>query len=457
MNSLPLPPSNTGLGLHYFPDDTHYRLADAELWLPRLKLLGASWLTLVGSLDRAIPEPFIRRVIDAGLEPVIHLPVRPIAPVDADALAVLYRCYAKWGVHYVVLFDRPNTRAVWPAADWGREGLVGRYLDVALPALQLAQSLGMAPVLAPLHPGGDYWDTSFLDAAIRLLDSRGQRALLDDLVLAIYGLAGNRPADWGAGGPSRWPGAKPYVTAPGSQDQIGFRAFEWYADVISARLGGPRPMIMVAGGAVPGDATDPNFPVVDATRHVYCNLALAKGMVERTLPSYLLNVTFWLLAAEGGAAPAAWFQRDGSQLPAVAAIRQLIASSNGKAAKTATGAAGREPPHPKGGFQPGVGARPLYHYLLLPPAREPSDWYALYGAALEYLRRFQPTCGFSVLEAQSADFVTIVGDEAGITAASEQALLAAGCKVERVGGRDVIETQMRLNELAQTGQRFSSI
>ena len=67
----------TTLGFHYFPDETHYRRADLQAWLPELEAVGARWLTLIGSLTRAVPEPFIKGLFDAGIEPIIHLPAMP--------------------------------------------------------------------------------------------------------------------------------------------------------------------------------------------------------------------------------------------------------------------------------------------------------------------------------------------------------------------------------------------
>jgi hypothetical protein len=98
------------LGLHYFPDDTHYRISDLQTWLPELQALGARWLTLVGSLTRAVPEAFIKPVREAGIEPIIHLPVVPMRPILPADLETLFQSYARWGVKYVALFSEPNVR-----------------------------------------------------------------------------------------------------------------------------------------------------------------------------------------------------------------------------------------------------------------------------------------------------------------------------------------------------------
>ena len=50
--------------------------------------------------------------------------------------------------------------------------------------------------------------------------------------------------------------------------------------------------------------------------------------------------------------------------------------------------------------------------------------------------------------------VTIIGGEAGVSAATEQALRQSGCKVERIAGRNEEETGRMLTELARQGRRF---
>lgn len=105
--------------------------------------------------------------------------------------------------------------------------------------------------------------------------------------------------------------------------------------------------------------------------------------------------------------------------------------------------------------QSGVAIKPVQHYLLLwqRPHPGPMARQELIGA-LGYLVRFRPTVGFRPEEAKSAEYVTILGGEAGVSLATEKMLLEAGCKVERIEGRNDEEIAQRLNELAQTGRRF---
>ena len=103
----------------------------------------------------------------------------------------------------------------------------------------------------------------------------------------------------------------------------------------------------------------------------------------------------------------------------------------------------------------GVGIKSLRHYMLF--------WQRVYPGplarqdfinAVGYVARFRPTIGFSADDARHAEYVTIVGGEAGVSLETEQALRAAGCKVERIAGRNEDETGRMLAELVRLGRRF---
>jgi N-acetyl-anhydromuramyl-L-alanine amidase AmpD len=106
-------------------------------------------------------------------------------------------------------------------------------------------------------------------------------------------------------------------------------------------------------------------------------------------------------------------------------------------------------------IQAGVGVKSVRHYMLF--------WQRSYPGplarqdlvnAINYIVRFRPAIGFSLNDARNAEYVTIVGSEAGISATEEKALQNSGCKVERIAGRDEEETSRMLSELANLGRRF---
>jgi hypothetical protein len=439
------------IGFHYFPDDAHYREVDMAAWLPELAAMGVSWLTLTGSPSRGIPEHFIRGLIANQIEPVIHLPVAPIQAVDKPALFSQMQAYASWGVRYVVVFAEPNSRRAWTPADWAKIGLTERFVEILLPCLAGAAEAGLTPVFPPLAPGGDFWDTTFLEDSLEILQKRAEPNVLDRLAFGAYLWTYNRPLEWGRGGAARWPLARPYLTPPNSQDQRGFHVYEWYDEIVREHLGESRPIICVAGGARLGDSTDPRYPAVDEARQTSANLQIANAAVSGELPETVANVSFWLLAAatDSPMAAQAAFRPDGTTAPFVAALKQMAFEN--KIAKSPVTVPTVSAAIPK--TLPKNGVKPLYHYVLLPVFEwGVSDWH--WNAALEYIKAFRPAVGFSPNEAALARYITIVGNEQGVTAAIEQALKTAGCVVDRVSGKDGEETQAQLISMAQHNQRF---
>jgi hypothetical protein len=422
----------TSLGFHYFPDEAHYRRADLQAWLPELVALEAKWLTLIGSLTRAVPEAFVKGLLDAGIEPIIHIPAVPTKRdpkgVTAATLSGLFRTYARWGVKYVVAFSEPNMRTAWAPADWGQASLVQRFLDLALPLLAAQHEAGLQPVFPALRAGGDYWDTAFLEAALVGLQQRGQQTLAQNLTFAANLWTHNRPLSWGQGGLQRWPASRPYLTPPGSQDQRGFRLFDWYDEIIRARLGASRPILCLAGGPTLGDQTDKAFPAIDDLRHASCIQELAQAVEAGQMPEHVLNVNLWLLAAPEGSpfGQEAWYRPDGSTVTAVEALKRLGGPGQRAAHRRldeSKGLAAEQAEH--------AGPKPLRHYVLLPTFEwGVSEWH--WTAALAYVQAHRPVCGFSAAEAAQAQRVTIVGNEQGVSAAVEAELRQAGCSVERL-------------------------
>lgn len=105
-----------------------------------------------------------------------------------------------------------------------------------------------------------------------------------------------------------------------------------------------------------------------------------------------------------------------------------------------------------GQIQQGAGLKTIRHYVLFPAGEGATG--DLFVNATGYMAKFRPTVGFSVEEARSAEYVTIVGAEAGVSAACERQLVEAGCKVERISGRTDDDTARLLVEMARVGRRF---
>ncbi len=299
---MPTTPQQTRYGFYYYPDILHYTENDIHTWIPELKALGASWLTLLSPIDRAIPESFILRMIGEGIQPILHIPLSTTRSGNNDELHVLFDAYAHWGVKYVALFDRPNLLKNWAPSNWAKNNLVERFLDIFIPCAEAARQAGLTPVFPPLEPGGDYWDTAFLFAALQGILRRGQTDLLNQLVISAYGWSGNRSPNWGAGGPERWPRTRPYSTPQDSEDQFGFRIFDWYLAITVAAIGKSRPILLLGAGSRIGDQLDPRSPAVDIHAHTWQNMTLVQLMSGipqdyDPVPAEVICCNFWLLSA----------------------------------------------------------------------------------------------------------------------------------------------------------------
>jgi hypothetical protein len=412
------------LGIHYFPDTLHFREADLQIWLPELSALGIAWIVLETEIDRAIPESFITGLIKAHIQPILRFRLDTgQIPIDAE-LQTLFEVYSRWGVREVVLFDRPNDRKAWPAAAWAQQDLVDRFLDKFIPHANLAMASGLTPLYPPLEPGGSYWDTAFLRSSLTSLLRRKQDQLLSKLGIAAYAWTFNRPLDWGAGGPDRWPRTRPYFTPENSQDQRGFRIFDWYRSIIQNTLRTNLPIYLLETGrqTVSDPLASHDSPFDAAT--IQLNIAkLLNGEEVRIsetaeeplapIPMDVVCGAMWLLSTSS-ALPVesqAWYTPDGKALPAAESLKVWRAR-----AKIAQ-----------------LGANRIRHYLLLPTYEWGIDEVHL-EVIRPFLRKHRPVVGFSIDEAMLAEAVTVIGDETVYPEDALNRLRQAGCKVERIQG-----------------------
>lgn len=438
----PLLTQRNRLGFHYYPDTLHYRNADLEIWLPELAALGASWLVLKTPADRAIPENFIRGLIQAEITPILQFDLPLAKPIPTTDLEPLMLAYARWGVKAVLLFDRPNSHRVWPPYFWAQEDLVNRFLERFIPLANLTLRAGLVPVFPALEPGGGYWDTAFLRSALELLDQRKESAILQNLVLAARPWLHHHHLNWGNGGPDRWPDARPYSMPQESEDQRGFRIFDWYLAISRAVLGRSCPIILLETGASADPVSNQYAPqTVEEQATIVLTIARLLNnenvqdpeTPERLLvplPSEVINANFWLLAADPYSPfqSAAWYKADGSRLPVVQKWMEWRKDSRVEAQETF---------QPKIPEVPSVSGfdttHPIRHYLLLPSYEwGVADWHL--EVIRPFVKKYRPTIGFSLKEASLAERVTVVGSQQTFPDEDLQQLRNLGCEVERIDG-----------------------
>ena len=299
MNLLdyPRPRGDTGVGFHWFPDYRHYEERYFDTFVPELKAMGTSWLVLLSEGLTPIADWFLRGLIEQDIEPIIRIYTPFVTFIDQAGLRRVCQHYAALGVHYVHVFNEPNLRIEW--AEWNPESLPARFMNFLIPCLETMYGVeGIVPVFTPLSPGGDYWDTSFLKAALAVLNQRGKKYLYDKMAVGIHNYAFNKPLTWGKGGNTRWGCARPYQRVPGCEDHTGFYQFEWYDEIVRQRAGRRLPLIGCENGVRPGDADDPRSPAINEALHGERSGAMCQMMMNGEVPYYFLNNAFWLLAAE---------------------------------------------------------------------------------------------------------------------------------------------------------------
>lgn len=419
----PLPVSvEKRVGIHYFPDTKHYNHADLERWLPVVQSLGVNWIVLQAPTDRAIPQEFIDALIDSDINPVIHFNSSLIDPPSLEDLQPLLKAYATWGVRYVAFFDRPNLRSQWPVNGWTQRGLVNRFLEVFQPFALEAVEAGMTPVFPALEPGGDFWDTAFLRAALESFAESGEGTLRESLALGAYAWTGDKSMTWGAGGPENWPATMPYHTPENSEDQRGFRIFDWYNAISRAVLGKELPIILIGAGVQreSGKALDAQ----QGTRAVKMAETLMRNLdpgKNNTVPENVLACNFWLLSAmpETPEATLAWYKINGKSTKF--ADEWMAWKLGTRESKQVTEDIEVAPAIPQ---QPHI-RRAIEHYLLLPNS---TDW------PMELIRAFvletKATMGISEEEAANAERVTLAGNLDSFSNELLRKLIQAGCQVD---------------------------
>ncbi len=416
----------TALGFHYYPDTLHYRQADLDAWLPELTALGAKWLVLRAEPGQAVPETFIRGLLQAEIAPIIQVQTRLGAVPNPFEQRPLLEAYAKWGVRHVQYFDMPNQREAWPVSGWVQQNLVERFLDVWLPFANLTASCGMTPILPPLFPGGSYWDTAFLQSALQSIQRRKATNVLDNLAISAYGWTDGRSLDWGSGGPHAWPSTHPYVTTQESQDQRGFRVYDWYLSIAEECLN-RTPGIFLYQAGLPvspqdllAEPVDPEVyhPDLMAITRLACGEEVTLPGTDAPLEALPEDVTaccMWLLAASSDSEyyNQGWYTAPGQP--------SLLAES-WKTHRPQKSAA------PKIFYPEG----PVFdHYLLLPVFEwGVADWHL--DVIRPYIKKFRPTIGFSIQEAALAKRVTVIGNDAAFPAEDLQELRNRGCVVEQI-------------------------
>ena len=205
--------------------------------------------TLVEVLSpQSLPAHAISALTQNGIHVDIFLKSTLNEDFDLLSYQDLLNNLAGLNVERVILFDRPNQQNFWKPEVWIQPDLVERFLEKYILLAEYCLEKSLQPVFPPLQPAGDYWDTAFLRLALQSLKEKGKTNLLNAFILSSYGWTYDHPMNWGSGGPECWPSSAPYYTPEDSQDQQGFRGYEWYQAQVKAVLDRRVPILLLQAG-----------------------------------------------------------------------------------------------------------------------------------------------------------------------------------------------------------------
>jgi hypothetical protein len=399
------------IGFSYFAEPKYLVAQQLHTWMPLLQKWGAKYIVLHSDFDLAVPEDVFISARNNGLDPFVHFTVPlPSARAFNDA-SVLLDIYKKWGAKYVILGDQPNAKHAWPIANWHYETLVEKYLDRLIPLANHAVRIGLRPILAPLLPGGDYWDCAFLELLLDGLKQHQMDHIIKTLTLASYGYTFHKPLQWGEGGPECWSGSKPYQTPQGHQDQIGFNNYEWVQASSQRMLGEKLPVLILDAGR-----SSPSIEPVEDERSIKTLQILINACRENrsketdpsaqvpALDDLVLGCTFGLDTFRtllGGEF-------------SIESLNRLFFSQPSTVDKA---------------FSAHTDVKFLKHYLLLPTYASGVPDVVL-NKVRPLIKSLQPTVGFSLEEAACAAKVSVFPDPFLFPDEKINMLRSAGCQVE---------------------------
>ncbi len=308
VSAFPRPPGDNGRGMHWVP--TVASSPDVvDRFVAEAKAMSVKWMVILNDGARVGANDYlVRKLTEAGIEPVMRIYTAGIRPIPGD-LEAMVRHYVALGVHYFQPFNEPNLRAEYA----GGAPSVSRYLDQWLPAARSITRAGGLPGFGSLAPGGDIDDVAFLHAALQEVKRRNATDALDRAWLSAHNYAHN--------GPTR-------VDDADSANGSAFFRFRVYEDVLRSALGREMPVLGTEGGAYVGDQQEATRPANDEARAVTAIQDVYRYMRDERAPWHLAY-SYWVIANEAGGgrdpgfAGQALFRVDGSVSPLVAALRNL--------------------------------------------------------------------------------------------------------------------------------------
>jgi hypothetical protein len=406
MIGLRMNKARTKIGFQYFTSEEYFTNQYLNVWMPTLRQAGATEVYFSSGFDYAIPEDVIKCAIENDLTPSLHFTTELPTPQQANEIFFLFDLYAKWGIASVILGKKPNIKESWQITGWQNENLIDQFLNRLIPLVEYSIKVGLKPVLSPLQPGGNFWDTAFMELVMRGLELRRLKEILEQISLASFGYTYNRPLSWGMGGPERWSISKPYSTPKGDEDQLGFHNFEWI-QAIGQKIVGKRLPVVILDAGFP--ASDDLQQYISSVQKILTALGYKERVDLSQNDQIKIDETIEVCAFSLDSLQE--FHKGRMDVTAFEKIFLIKALQANKCSS-----------EPKG-------KKPIRHYLLL-PKHESGVPDVVLNKVKPFIKKFHPTIGFSLEEAQLASKVSIFPDPLLFSTTEINRLRSAGCVVQ---------------------------
>jgi hypothetical protein len=398
--------SSNKLGFHYFLDDERFNKEDAHLWIKKLNEINAKWLVVNNPNKRAIPEEFIKSFLGSGIDLIVNFNQQLNSQNSQSNIRTLLDVYGKWGLKFACLFEKPNLLSSWGEIEWNKQNIVEIHLNKFIQFAKICIENNIKPIFSPLFPGGDYWDLAFLEESLKTLASTASPNVLNNIILSAFGWTHGHSIEWGSGGKKKWINSKPFKVSQNSQDQKGFRTYEWYLEISKKVLGRKLPIFIFEAGKNNSKESEDQISASDKLP-IIPNLLSGANIYDPEEPSHLLSplpnevlgCALFILSANsnGNYSPYRWFKSNGE--PLELAIN-LGAKNNYLDEKKDFIPITTEPIEESYHFK--------YHRFILIADELRNDMPILLEKLDTYIREFKPQIGFSINEALNAAHILII-------------------------------------------------
>lgn len=289
------------LGFHYYSDMEHYDEASLAFWLPKLISAGTRWIVLPIREEMELPENFVRRIVEHGIEPIIRIDYSAGRPPAPEVFRERMRAYHTLGVHLVQFFTAPNVKSAWERRDWQRGDIVSFFIERYKKYAAICIEQKIIPVFPTLKPGGDYSDLAFLAESIRILSAPENKLYLTNCFLSVN--AGFQERETIViGGVSKTDDGKIRLV-PGSQAHHGFHIYEWYNAIVQEIIGRSMPMLLLNVGRWSQHSGPFDMIPMQAKRlqlDLLSHLRMNQEALppEERIPAYIIATNFYKLPSE---------------------------------------------------------------------------------------------------------------------------------------------------------------